>query len=277
MGIMGSGILAKDAKLCKDGIMETVILPVGKAGRGKNKFMKLKNPILITGLPGIGLIGKTVALHLIGSLHGDKIAEMYSPYFPHEAIMQNNGMMRLVGCDFYRVRAGRRDLLVLVGDVQPIGSVGQYNVVAKILDYANRMGVKEIITIGGYSAGKILKKGRVFGVANNTKIREKFEKHGVLFGKISGAIVGIAGILPALAKFRKIPSICILGETHGGYIDVIAARRIVLLLSKYLNIKIDMSDIEKKARETEMIIKEMEKEVNKEKMDDRSKWLSYIR
>ena len=49
-----------------------------------------------------------------------------------------------------------------------------------------------------------------------------------------------------------------MGETHGGYVDVIAARQIVELLAKYLNIKIDMTDIEEKARETEQLIREME-------------------
>ena len=213
------------------------------------KKPKLKNAVLITGLPGIGLIGRTVAIHLIEALKGKKIAEIYSPHFPHEAIMHKDGTLTLVGGAFYRIQGKKRDVIVLVGDVQAISSIGQYEVATEVLNYVEKLGIKEIITIGGYSAGRVLKKGRIFGVVNTESMRKTFENLGVIFGAIDGAVVGIAGLLPALARFRNIPSICILGETHGVYVDVIAARQIVELLAKYLNIKIDMTDIEEKARE----------------------------
>ena len=49
----------------------------------KGKVAKLKNPVMVTGLPGIGLIGQVAAKYLIKKLKGEKIAEIYSPHFPH--------------------------------------------------------------------------------------------------------------------------------------------------------------------------------------------------
>jgi len=43
--------------------------------------MKFKNPILVEGLPGIGLVGKIAAKHLAKELKAKRIAEIYSPHF----------------------------------------------------------------------------------------------------------------------------------------------------------------------------------------------------
>jgi len=46
------------------------------------KIPKLKNPILIEGLPGIGNVGKLAVEHLIDSIGATKFAEIYSKDFP---------------------------------------------------------------------------------------------------------------------------------------------------------------------------------------------------
>ena len=44
--------------------------------------VKLKKPILVEGLPGIGHVGKLVAEHMIDELGAKKIVEVYSSHFP---------------------------------------------------------------------------------------------------------------------------------------------------------------------------------------------------
>ena len=43
---------------------------------------KLKNPVFIEGLPGVGNVGKLAAEHLVDELNAKKFAEVYSKYFP---------------------------------------------------------------------------------------------------------------------------------------------------------------------------------------------------
>ena len=150
----------------------------------RKRVRKLKNPVLLTGLPGIGLIGRTVVMYLIDNLKGEHIADMYSPHFPHEAIMGEDGRLYLLSNSFYRIKLKNRDIIGIVGDVQPATTVGQYEVAGKILDYAEKLGVKEIITIGGYSVGKIVKNGRIFGVANALFPIKSMKKLGVSFGEV---------------------------------------------------------------------------------------------
>ncbi|MDD4331543.1 MAG: PAC2 family protein, partial [Methanosarcinaceae archaeon] len=43
------------------------------------KELELEKPILIVGLPGVGLVGKLVAEHLVSELNAEKVFEVYSP------------------------------------------------------------------------------------------------------------------------------------------------------------------------------------------------------
>ena len=51
-----------------------------------DKKPKLKNPILIEGLPGIGNVGKLAVEHLIDKTNAVKFAEIYSKDFPPQVL-----------------------------------------------------------------------------------------------------------------------------------------------------------------------------------------------
>ncbi|MBD3398179.1 proteasome assembly chaperone family protein [Candidatus Micrarchaeota archaeon] len=242
----------------------------------EKKKVSLENPVMVTGLPGIGLVGQVAAKYIIKKLKGEKIADVYSPHFPHQVLMSKKGGMRLLKNTVYLVKAKKRDLLVVIGDVQAVSSVGQYEVADKILDYMEEKGVKLIITIGGYSTGKVEKSRRVFGSANNKKLKKDYEKKGIVFGETRGSIVGVAGLLPGLAKLRKLDGICIMGETHGSYVDHTSAKNVVEKLSELLEFEIEISELEKEAHTREKVIKKIEKEVEHQ-MAGAKKDITYIR
>ncbi len=226
----------------------------------EKKKVKMRNPILIEGLPGIGLVGKLAADHMIKELKAEKVAELYSPHFPHQVLMQKNGMMRMLKNKFYLVKGKKNDVLILVGDVQAVTSEAQYEITGKMLDYAQKHGVKMIYTLGGYGGGKTVDKPRVFGSASHKELVEKYSKYGILFGQTSGSIIGAAGMLLGLGKVRKMRAICLMGETHGGYVDAKSAQSVLEMLSKILDVKINMDKLVERAKNGEQFIKKMEKE-----------------
>ncbi len=124
-------------------MMETLIVEKRKA--------KLKNPILVTGLPGIGLVGQVVCKYLITKMGGKKLADVYSPHFPHQVLMTKKGAIRPIKNMIFTIKAGKRDIILLVGDVQAITSEGQYEVAGKLLDYAYSLGARDVVSIGGTS------------------------------------------------------------------------------------------------------------------------------
>jgi len=233
-------------------MMETTIVEIEK--------VKMKNPILIEGLPGIGLVGKIAADHMIDELKGKQVAQLISPHFPHQVIMQKNGVMRMIKNRIYHVSGKKNDLLILVGDVQVVTSEAQYEVTGKLLDYCQKHGVKLIITLGGYGTGKVPPTPRVFGIVSNKPMVEPYKKYGIIFGESKGSIIGAAGLLLGLGKLRKMPGLCLMGETHGGFVDPKSAQSVLDVLCKILEIKVDAKKLDQKAKESEAFAKKMEKE-----------------
>ncbi len=244
----------------------------------KEKIKKLKNPVMIIGLPGIGLIGQVVGRYIVKELKAKRIANLYSPYFPHQVFMTKKGGLRLIKNSFYLYKGKKRDIVVLVGDVQALNSQGQYEVAGFILDYAKKLGVKQIITVGGYSTGKIKEKRNIYAVTTSEKIRKELKKYGIIFGVAKGSIVGAAGLIPALGRTQNLEGICLMGETHGGYVDTPAAREIVKMLSSYLGVSISLKRIDERARESEKVLKKIEDEIKKSmEIDLTKRSVSYIR
>lgn len=221
------------------------------------KTPKFKNPVLIEGLPGFGQVGRLVAEHLVKEFKGKKFAELYSPHFPPQVMIQKNGLIDTITNNFFHIRPpkSKNDLLVVVGEAQAATITGQYDICEKILDEAEAHGTKEIITIGGYAIGKLLKEPKVYGAANNRQFVKKFEEYNVLFkSKASrGGIVGASGLLLGLGELRDMKAVCLMGETPGHplLIDAKAAEAVLKVLSKHLNIKIKMGELDKRAKDLE--------------------------
>ncbi|MFH1424420.1 MAG: proteasome assembly chaperone family protein [archaeon] len=221
------------------------------------KKPKLNNPILIEGLPGFGQVGRLVAEHLVKEFKGKEFAELYSPHFPPQVMIENNGMIDTITNNFYHIKIPKvsRDLLVVVGEAQAATITGQYEICDKILDVAEEFGVKDIITIGGYAMGKLLKTPKVYGAANHKSLIAEYEKHKVQFkSKVSrGGIVGASGLLLGLSQLRNMKAVCLMGETPGHplLIDAKAAEAVIEVLAKRLKTKIPMGELDKRARELE--------------------------
>ncbi len=249
------------------------------------KKVDLKNPIIVEGLPGIGLIGKLAADHLISELHAEKFAELYSPHFIHQAVVEPDSTIRPMRNEFFYWKGKNLQLIILVGDTQPqpTDSYGHYEVVGAILDYVEKFGVKTIFTLGGSSTGgQEVKTPRVFGAATDDESVKKYQNEGITFRSDPGsAIVGASGLLLALGKLRGMHGLCLLGESPGYLvIDARSAKSVLEVLTKILGIEMDMSELEKRAQETEQFIKKVQDMEKKQRLQQQLKELGdfgYIR
>ncbi|KYK31286.1 MAG: proteasome assembly chaperone family protein [Theionarchaea archaeon] len=249
------------------------------------KKVDLQGPVLIEGLPGIGLIGKLAADHLISELHAEKFAELYSPHFTHQAVVEPDSTVRPMRNEFYYWKGKDLQLIILVGDTQPqpTDSYGHYEVVGAILDYVEQFGTKTIFTLGGSSTGgQEVKTPRVFGAATDRELVKKYRNEGVTFKSDPGsAIVGASGLLLSLGQLRGMSGVCLLGESPGYLvIDARSAKSVLEVLTKILGIKMDMSELEKRAQETEQFIKKVQDMEKKQRLQQQLKELGdfgYIR
>jgi uncharacterized protein (TIGR00162 family) len=227
---------------------------------------KLKNPILIEGLPGVGNIGRVAVGYLIEELKAKKFADLHSKWFFPFVMLHEKYQIHLLKNEFYYYKAKnkkQRDLIFLVGDCQSLSPQGHYEVVENILDFAEKFGVKEIFTIGGLATGELEEKGlSVIGAATDEKVLKKYKTYKIDFdaGKRVGYIVGAAGLLLGLGRERGMSGLCLLGQTTGFPIvtDPKAAEEVLNVMIKILNVKIDMSKIEERVSEMEKFIKKVE-------------------
>jgi len=241
--------------------------------------VKLKNPLLVEGLPGIGNVGRVAAGYLVNELKMKKFAELYSPHFLPLVILQNDAVAGMLKCEFYYHKGKKRDIIVLTGDTQSITPEGHYEICGKILDFVGKMGVKELITLGGFAEGKEVVEPRIIGAVNDKKLLKKYDKLGIDFGKEHpiGTIVGASGLLLGLGKVHGIDGVCLMGETFGLPLitDPKAADRVLHVLIKVLGVKVDMSKLENTIKEmeeridkTDKIHKKMLQQISKGKSED---------
>ncbi len=233
---------------------------------------RLREPVLVEGLPGMGYVGKLAAEHLVEELHAKKFAELYSPHFPHHVAIEPGGILRLVKNDFYHTSLDGKDIVIVVGDVQAVSPEGHHAVVEKILDVAEELGVKQIFTLGGYATGQYSKtKPKVVEVVSHPELVDTYKKYGAVIEKGGGPIIGASGLLLGRGKLRGLNGLCLLGETHGMVVDHRSAKAVLEVLINILGIKVDMANLERRAKETERMLDRVRKEIEiRERKENRA-------
>jgi hypothetical protein len=230
------------------------------------KLPKLKDPIFIEGLPGVGNVGRIAAGYLAEQLKAEEFAELFSPHFLPFVLLHQSSAVHVLKNEFYFWKAKRkdqRDLIILIGDSQSIDPIGHYEIVETVLDFLEELGVKDIITIAGLNVGKLEKEPKVIGAVSEPDVIEKYKKYGIDFqaGSKVGTIVGASGLFLGLGRYRGMKGLCLLGETSGFPIipDPRSAEAVLKTLTKILNVEIDMSKLQDKVKEMENFMKKIEK------------------
>ncbi len=221
------------------------------------KDVRPRNPVLVQGVPGLGLVGKIAANYLIENLESERIASIYSDHLPlpdgTSGVRVDTDEIVPPSYDLYLVRGGVHDLIVLTSEVQPT-VFGQYEIGELVLDYAQELGVRIVITMGGYVPGSPDVRG-VFACTNSEEFMRKLSEVGVrpLTG---GYVTGAAGLLVGLADLRGLTSACLLGTTNGAFPDPKASKMVLEALSKLFGLEVDLNELEREAEVAEEVAKE---------------------
>ncbi len=228
---------------------------------------KLKDPVLIEGLPGIGQVGKIAADHLIDELKAKRFAQLYSHSFPPQVLVKKEGVVELMKNEFYYYK-GKRDLIILTGSTQAATNEGQYQLCDRILDLLEDLKCSTIYTLGGFGVGKTVEKPKVYGAVNNEKLLNELESLGVVLERSGvGHIIGASGLLLGLGILRGMDGICLMGETSGFYIDPKSARYVLQVLLKHLDLNVSLKNLQEKAKEVEKMATEAA-EIEKKIMEE---------
>jgi uncharacterized protein len=198
---------------------------------------------------------------------------------PHSVFVKENNLVELPKLTLYHKKIKNKDIIILTGDTQPIDERSCYEFCEELLDFLQKVKVKEIITVGGIGLHKVPKEPIVYCTGNSKDIIKKYKEGTVLNDKVYGVvgpIVGVSGVLLGLAQRRKIPAISLLAETYGHplYLGIKGAKEIIKVLNKKLDLKVNINNIDKEIKELESEIKS--KTVIKKGKKDREPSIDYI-
>jgi len=214
---------------------------------------KLENPVLIEGLPGIGFVANIVALHLIHELGAKRFARIFSASFQDLAVTTETGGTRSPINELYYYKSkGGRDLIIWYGNTQALTTFGQYELCGKVLDIAEELGCRFLITIGGFKQEEVKETPQIYCAASDPETLKEALNLGAKI--MVGNIFGVAGILIGLGSLRGFRGFSLLVETLGTYPDANAARYALSALNKYLNLKVDLSRLDAAAETTTKIL-----------------------
>ena len=220
--------------------------------------VELNNPIFIEALPGLGHVGKLAADHMIDELGATKFAEVYSPTFPPQVLVKDEGIIENMFNELYYLKdvgEDNLDLIILVGNTQSLSPEGQYLTCKEILEFVTQFDIDRIFTLGGMvTSPQPVENPKVFGAATCEEYVELLKEADIEIRANDGGIVGASGLFLGLGVRQGIQGSCLMGETPGYFIDAESAEAILEKLAFLLNFEINTDKLEERAEETRQMI-----------------------
>jgi len=235
---------------------------------------KLNSPNMLASWPGIGNVSIIVATYLERKLGFKKLAEIEPSHFfdPIGIVVKDNVVEapQFPQSKFYywKNKGEGSDVILFIGDDQP--SAKGYELANCVLDVGERFQVKRIYTCAA-ALTRIhhTELPRVWGVATSQQVAKDLKKYD-LVQRGNLHIAGLNGLLLGVAKERNSEAACLLGEVPMYATRIqnpMAALAIVKVLTKMLNIKIDMAELAQLASETREKLKQVAAEAMGEYID----------
>ncbi len=216
----------------------------------------VRNPIVLTSFPGIGLVGTIATSHFISELNLEQIGIIESKSLPPIASLMDGIILPPIRI-YQSVELG----FVLIHSDVPILPYATYEMSQRIVEWAIEINAKRIFSLAGVATFE--DKKRVFGAATSKELLDEIKDYVEIFR--SGTISGIAGSILNECVARKFPGLALLGETLGFNPDPRAAAEVINVLNKMFNWNIS---VEKLIKEAEMIEAQMQKLAEQARMHE---------
>ena len=221
---------------------------------------KPKNPRLIEGFPGFGFVSTITTEFLIEHLNAKQIGRI-----------ESNHIMPMVAklVDPLGIFYDPAHNLVIFHAITNVAGL-EWELAEKLNALAKELKVKEVISIEGVASNS--EDPRAFFYSNISKSTELLKKIKIEPLK-EGIIMGVTG---ALLLKSKLPMSAIFVETHSQLPDSRAAAKVIEVLDKYLNLKVDYKPLLEKAEQFESKLKTLMQQKNKAEEEKDKKELSYF-
>ena len=201
------------------------------------------------------MLVKSLFATSIKQLKAQKIAYLYSPHFPYFVLVNKKEMSAFSEAHSTTTKTPMDQTiyfcLLAIANYKQLKA--QYEIADRMLDFSEKYKVKTIATIGGYRM-EPKEKPKVFIAATSQEILDKALQSGAILSTSGSPIVGTAGLILGLARFKKISALCLLGETRGYLPDPLAAKSVLEVLISTFNFKLDLAGLNEEIARAETMV-----------------------
>ena len=221
------------------------------------RSVKSKNPVLIEGFPGIGLVGNIASQHMIDELNMEHIGSIKSRYFPSIAVLYEG----LINMPVRIYENLEHNLILVISDI-PISHSISYDVSNALVDWGKSINVREFVSIAGIAV--IDKGNKVFGAATTPEMLERIRgKTGI---SQMGSVSGISGSIMSECLLHGIPALSLLGATMTQNPDSRAASNVIEVLNELYDLSINTRELIEQAERIEIELKRLAEDVQATEM-----------
>ncbi len=234
---------------------------------------KLNEPNMLAAWPGISNVAMIAASYIARKLEVRELAEIRpTDFFEPVGVMVRNNVIEEPQFPqsyfyYYKNPAGR-DLILFMGETQP--ATNSYALANTILDAAEHFKIKRLYTCAA-AITRIhhTEQPRVWGVGTDREVADELAAAGLVQGG-NLQIAGMNGLVLGVAKERKLPGVCLLGEVPNYAMRLnnpMAALAIAGVLSTLLEIHLDLKELAQAAEEARERMKQAAAEAMGEYID----------
>ncbi|HPC28516.1 MAG TPA: proteasome assembly chaperone family protein [Candidatus Methanomethylicus sp.] len=214
-------------------------------------LMESQKPVVLCGLPDIGLVGIIAVSHIIKEIGMEEVGYIDSDMFPPVVVFHH-------GEPKYPIRIFQKGNLIALFTETALSPESLSPLSKLIVKWAKDKGASLLVSIGGIGVpNRIdLESPKVYGAATSLQMRESIKNLGIPLME-EGFLVGPYALISKESKVESVPNLLLLAESFPQYPDPGAAANVILELKKFAPMDVGVKSLTERSEEIRMNAREL--------------------